>query len=169
MLSKRVIAFYIILAVLTAALQTSPRILGDAFAFAVILSGLPVYIAARFSCAVGISVYLAATVLSAYMNTGEALFFICINGIIGLSLGILKYRFKSTYAIPALSALIAILILFIINYSFGINIFGNSAFRTPIPQALALFPILYVYCLVYLKLAMFANNLVRRNIELNIC
>ena len=168
MLNKRVIVFCIILVVLTAALQAAPRIFGNAFDFAVILSGLPVYIAARFNCAVGISVYLAATILSAYMNTGEAIFFICTNGFIGLSLGIIKYRFKSTYTIPAISALIIILILFIINYSFGINILGNSTFKTPISQALALFPILYVYCLLYLKLAMFADNLIHRNIELNI-
>lgn len=168
MLKRRMTAFYIILTVLTTALQAAPGILGDIFAFAVILSGIPIYIAARSNCIAGISVYLTSTILSACMNIVEITLFICINGIIGLSLGILRYRLKSTYSISSITALIIILALFIINYSFGINILENSSFKTPITQAPILFPILYAYCLVYLKLAMFTDNLIRRNIELNI-
>lgn len=167
MLNKRVSIFCLILVILIVALQAAPRILGLPYIYAVILMGLPVYIAARFNWAYGTAVYLAAAVISASMNTGEALFFLCNNGFIGLSLGILKSYFKKNYTISAIPALIVGLMLFIVNYFFKINIFGSSVIKIPILQALTLFSLLYVYCLIYLKLAIYANNLIRRNIEFN--
>jgi hypothetical protein len=166
-LNKRVSVFCIILIVLITVFQSAPRILGESFALAVYLCGLPVYIATRFNCIYGTAVYLAAAAILLYLNTGEALFFICTNGFIGLSLGILKYHFKSNYIIPAFSALLVNIVLFIVNYFFKINIFSNFTYKTPVTQALALFPFLYIYCLVYLRLSMFANKLLRQNIEFN--
>jgi hypothetical protein len=104
----------------------------------------------------------------AYFGIGEVLFFICTNGFIGLSLGILQYRFRSNYTIPAFSALIVSIMLFIVNYFFKISIFWDSTFKTPVIQAFALFSFLYIYCLIYLRLAIFANKLLRKNIEFNI-
>jgi hypothetical protein len=112
-------------------------------------------------------VYLAAAALLASVNIGEALFFTCTNGIIGLSLGIIKNRFKSIYPVPALSALIDIAILFTVNYLLGISIFGHSALKVPFLQALNLFPPMYLYCFLYLKLAISADNLLHKYIELN--
>jgi hypothetical protein len=168
MLNSRVTISCIILTLLAAVLQAAPGIFGESFALAVCLCGFPVYIAARFNSIWGIAVYLAAAAILAYFNTGEALFFICTNGFIGLSLGILKYHFKSNYTIPAFSALIVNMMLFIVNYFFKINIIDNLTFKTPVTQALALFPFLYIYCLIYFRLAVFANKLLRRNIEFNI-
>lgn len=168
MLNRRVTISCIILTLLAAALQSAPGILGDTFSFVVILSGLPVYIAARFNWAYGTAVYLAAAGILVSMNTYEALFFICTNGFIGLSLGILKYHFKRNYTVSAISALITGVILFIINYFFEISIFGYLTFKTPVTQALALFPLLYIYCFIYLEIAIYANNVLRQNIEFNI-
>ncbi|HYF84202.1 MAG TPA: hypothetical protein VEB00_14375 [Clostridia bacterium] len=167
MLNKRKLVFCIMLAVLAAALQAVPRILGTAFAFAAILGGFPVYIAAGLNWALGIAVYLTAAYITSIINISEALFFVCTNGIIGLSLGILKNRFGSIYFAPAPSALIVISMLFAVNYLFEISIFGYSALKTPIVQAFTLFLPLYIYCLIYLKLAMFADTLLYKYIDLD--
>jgi len=168
MFYKRVTILCIILTFLAVMLQSASGIPGKFFAFIVFLSGLPIYTAARFNFIYGAAVYLAAAAILSYLNTGDALFFICTNGLIGLSLGILKYHFRSNYIIPAFSALIVNIMLFIVNYFFKINIISNLIFKTPFAQALALLPLLYIYCLVYLRLAMLANKLLRQNIEFNI-
>ena len=167
MLNKRILAFCIMLAVLVTVLQAVPRIFEGSFVFAVILGGILVYIAARLNCIFGVAVHLAAIVLSASMNIGEAVFFACTNGIVGLSLGIIKRRFKSIYYARAFSALIVVVMLFAINYLLGIDIFGNTSLKPPMSQALKLFSPLYIYCLIYLKLAIFSENLLHRNINLS--
>lgn len=153
------------LTVLATALQTVPRIFGSAFAFAAILGGFPVYIAARLNSTLGIIVYLSVSILSATINISEAIFFICTNGIIGLSLGIAKNHFKKIYLVPVPSTLLVIVMLFMVNYLLGISIFGYSAFKAPIPQAFTLFLPLYIYCFIYMKLAMSADNLIYRYID----
>lgn len=166
MLNRRVLFLCVILAASAAILQSAPRILGDAFAFAVLLCGLPVYIAARLNCTLGIIVYLAAAAISAYANISEALFFTCTNGIIGLSLGINKRFFRNWYTAPVTSVILVIFMLSMVNCILGISIFNNTDFKTHIAQMLMIFPPLYIYCLVYLKLSIFADNLLHRNIEL---
>ncbi|HOM42764.1 MAG TPA: hypothetical protein PLG67_03170 [Bacillota bacterium] len=168
MFNKRILFFCTGLALLAAALQAVPPILGAAFGFAALLNGFPIYLAARLSYILGILVYLSAAALLAFYNPCEALFFICTNGIIGLSLGIIKDRFRSIYPIPALSAILDIAILLIVNYRFGISIFSPSAFSTPVSQAAALMLPMYLYCLIYLKLAMSVDKLLHRYIELDI-
>jgi hypothetical protein len=166
--NKRILFFCTVLALLAAALQAVPLIFGAAFAFASLLNGFPIYLAARLSYIPGILVYLSAAALLAFLNPFEALFFICTNGIIGLSLGIIKDRFRSIYPVPALSALLDVAILFTVNYRFGISIFSPSAFSTPAGQAAALLFPMYLYCLIYLKLAMSLDKLIHRYIELDI-
>lgn len=168
MLNKRSLIFCIIFAVLAAALQTAPRILGDAFIFAVILGSFPVYIAAHLNWALGIAVYLTAAYILSVMNISEALFFICTNGIIGLSLGFMRGRLSSIYYAPAPSSLIVIAMLFAVNYIFGISIFSPSSLMSPIAQACTLFLPLYIYCLIYLRLAVYTDNLFRKHIKLDI-
>lgn len=165
MLNKRVIILCIMLAVLAAVLQAVPRVLGSALMFAVILGGFPIYLAARINWACGVAVYLAAAYISSTVNPGEAIFFICTNGIIGLSLGILKDRFKSIYSAPVPSALMVTAMLFAVNHLLGISIFSYSALKAPIPQALALFLPVYIYCLIYLQLAVYADTLLHKYLE----
>lgn len=165
MLNKRVVGLCIILSILSAVLQSAPVLLGNSFSFAVFLSGLPVYIAARQGCGAGITVFFAAAALSLYMNVIEALFFICTNGIIGISSGIMQDRFNSIYYIPVPSALLVVVMLFAVNYPLGIRIFDTSVIKAPILQAIALLPILYAYCLIYLKTSMSAAALLHRSIK----
>ncbi|HYF74959.1 MAG TPA: hypothetical protein VD757_00110, partial [Candidatus Nitrosocosmicus sp.] len=167
MINKRLLVLCVILTVLAATLQALPRLLGDAFAFAAVLGGFPIYAAAHLHWAWGIAVYLAAAYLSSIVNMGEAMFFICSNGIIGLSLGISANRLKNTYIRPVPSVLAVIAMLSAVNSLFGINIFGYSPLRTPLQQVLILFLPLYIYCLIFLKLAIFADDLLHRHIELD--
>ncbi|MGI6585094.1 MAG: hypothetical protein GX301_06640 [Gracilibacteraceae bacterium] len=168
MFNKRILIFCIILALMAAALQAVPFVFGTVFSFAVLLNGFPVYIAARFSYTLGILVYLSAAALMALYNFCEAVFFACTNGIIGLSLGIMKGLFKSIYTVPALSALLDITILLMVNYLFGIRIFNSSVFGTPVSQTAALLIPMYFYCLVYLRLATSVDNLLHKYIDFNI-
>ncbi len=162
---KRVLVYYVILVVLTSTLQAMPHISGAAFAFAAILGSFPVYIASRLNWVLGFAVYLTAAYISSLMNLGEALLFICTNGIIGLSLGIIKGRIKSIYYVPVPSVMIVILMLFAVNYLLGISIFGYSQLKSPILQGFTLFLPLYIYCFIYLKLAMHTDTLLGKYIE----
>lgn len=168
MLNIRTLVFYLILAVSAVLLQIIPRTLGHVLDFTVILAGFPIYSAARLSLLYGVVLYLAAASLSASMNMGEAVFFICTNGIIGLSLGIIKDRIRSISLVPVPSAMIVIVMLLIVNYLLGISIFGYSALKAPILQVLTLFLPIYIYCFIYLKLAMSVDNLLHKCIDLNI-
>jgi hypothetical protein len=167
MLNKRVLILCIILAVLAAALQAVPSILGCISVFAAILGGLPVYIAARLHWALGISVYLSTAYISSNLEVSRALFFICTCGIVGIFLGITKDRFRSIYLPPVPTALVAVGMLLIVNYYLRISIFSYSSLKTPGLQALVLFPPTYIYCLIYLKLAVFADTLVHKHFQLD--
>ncbi len=162
MSDKRVLIFCFTLAASAAVLQNIPHMFGHALDFVAISAGFPVYSAARFNWVFGVAVYIAAAALSAALNTGEAVFFICTNGIIGLSLGIMKDRLKNINFVPVPSAILVIIMLFIVNYLFGISIFGYSSLNAPILQALTLFLPLYIYCYIYLKLAISADNQLRK-------
>lgn len=167
MINRRVVLLCILLAFLAVALQTIPSALGGVFAFAAFSSGFPIYIAARLNCILGIVVFSAVSALLAFINISEALFFICVSGIVGLTLGITKGHFKSIYVLPIPADLIAFGMLSAVNHLFGIGIFDNSYHDAFLPQALALVPPLYIYCFIYLRLSMLAENLIRRSIELS--
>lgn len=136
--------------------------------FIVILSGFPIYYTARLHWAFGTTVCLAAAAISASINIGEAVLFLCTNGIIGLSLGILQPFFKKVCLIPVPSAISVILMLLAVNYLFGINIFGDEVPGSPILQGLALFPPIYAYCFTFLKLAVSAGNLLNKYFDFRI-
>lgn len=129
--------------------------------FAGLLCSLPVYIAARIGCTAGAVVFLSAAALSLFINTGTALFFVCTGGIVGLSSGILKSRFRSLYCIPVIPALSVLAMLFAVNYLLGVRILEASPFKGPFLQALLLFPFLYGYCLMHLKAAVFMEMLLK--------
>lgn len=167
MFNKRMVLFCIVLIVLAVTLQTVTGILGSAFAFVLIPSGLPVYIAARLNWILGIVIFSIASALSFYIDISNALFFICISGIIGLTLGITKNCFRHIFTIPIPSVLIVFIMLYSVNYFFGISVFGDSDIVTLFPKAFSLISILYLYCFMYLKLFMLAENLLHRSMDLN--
>lgn len=166
--NKRLLVIIILLTGLSVVLQGLPRILGEVFLFAAMLSGLPIYSAVRLNWFCGLLAYLAAAYLPSLRNTGEALFFLCTNGIIGLSLGITRGFFKDIFIPPIPSTLIVITMLHAVNNLLEISIFGYMPAKAPLEQAFLLFFPIYVYCLIYLKLAVFTDNLLHKYIELDI-
>lgn len=154
----RVIVSCTILTVLAATLQTVPGIM--------ILGGIPIFIAVRLNLVYGAVSLLATAYITSMIGLSELLFFMCSGGIIGFSLGILKDRFKNTYIPPLVAALIVFLLLDCIHHYLGISIFGHLPHRTPLQQALLLLPPLYVYSLIYFKLAIFADGVLHKYIEL---
>lgn len=159
--NKRVIAACAILTILASAMQTLP-------AAAAVLAGIPIYIAVRLNRMLGAASCLAAAYITSRIGLSELLFFMCTAGVVGLSLGMAKYFFKSRLIPPAITALIVFLTLFSINHYMGISILGYSPLRTPLKQAMLLLPPLYIYCLIYFRLSVFADSLLNRYIELKL-
>lgn len=151
--------FYILLAVLAAVLPAVPAIWESTFAFAVVIGGLPIYIAVRQNRALGFVLYFSVSIFSACMDIGEALFFICISGSIGLTLGIMRDSLRNIYTVPILPVLVVSAMLSAVNYLLGISIFSSVYRWTLIQQCFALIPLLYVFCLVHLKLFILAESL----------
>ncbi len=168
MFNKRIVILCSVLVTLAAASQAAPKVLGNAFAFAVLLGGIPVYMAVRISFFLGVVVYLTAAFLSSSGNMAEALFFLCTSGIIGLFSGTMKKFFYNPIVISASSALFVILMLSGVECLLGVSLFHDPAPESYIEWAVVLFPPLCLYCLLYLKLCILADNLLHRNIELNI-
>lgn len=79
---------------LTVLFQIIPVILSELFVFATMVSALPIYIISRINPQTGVIAYSAAAVLIFSVSTHEALFFLCTNGPVGLSLGIFNHYTK---------------------------------------------------------------------------
>ena len=158
--NRKSMIFNILLAAFAVVLAAVPVIWESTFAFAVFLGGLPIYIAVRQNRALGFVIYFSISIFSACINISEALFFICISGSIGLTLGLMKNLFRHIYAVPILSVLAVFTILSAVHYLLGISIFSSVYRWTLIQQAFALIPLLYVFCLIHLKLFIFAEGFI---------
>jgi|GEM_PF-5041766 len=125
-----------------------------------IAGGLPVYLAARLNLLTGILIYLLVSIISALMDIGAALYFICTAGIASLSLGIARSRSRKLRLVPIPSAILVFSMLAVLNYHFGIRILGDNNRWTILMQALVLIPFLYLSCYLYLSLLMLAEKLI---------
>lgn len=165
MYKRKPVIFHILLAILAAVLPAVPVIWESTLALAVVFGGLPVYIAVRRNRILGFVIYLSVSTFSAGMNIGEALFFICISGSIGLTLGIMMDSLRNLYAVPILSVLVVSAMLPSADYLLGIGIFSNIYRGTLIHQAFALIPLLYIFCLMHLKLFIIVEGFILKILD----
>lgn len=155
----KIIVIGALMAAIAVIFQTLPILLSEVFIFLTVLSAVPIYIASRVKPVAGVLSFLVAAILMIFISTHEALFFICTNGIVGMSLGICRY-IKLKKAIILLICPLALTIsLSIMNYGIGIPVFGSKIPGAFLVQLLILFLFSLVYILIYL---LFADFLYKR-------
>lgn len=158
-------AFYLLLAVSALLLQLFSSLKGIMTVPLLIAVGLPVYLAARQNPIPGIIIYLLVSMVSAFMDISATLFFICITGSAGLSLGIARSISGKLLLVPIPAVLLVFTMLAILNYHFGVCIFDSISRWTILNQAFALMPCLYLFCLLDLRLFMLAERLILGNLR----
>lgn len=163
MISYRGTVVYLLLAVSAFFLQLLSGLNSIASIPLLVAGGLPVYLAARLNRIPGIVIYLLISVISAFVDISSALFFICITGSAGLSLGMLRSISGKLFIVPMPAAILVFTMLAVLNYHFGVCIFSSIGQWTILKQAFALIPCLYIFCLLYLRLLMFAEKLIFEN------
>lgn len=119
---------YIIIGSLFAALavlfQLTPYFYSELFVVFTMFSAVPIYIVSRINPKVGMLSYSSAGIIVMILRVHEGLFFLCTNGIIGMSLGICSYYTKKKVLIWGCSSLILAMTLSIMNYVIGIPVLG---------------------------------------------
>lgn len=139
-----------LMAAIAAIFQSLPVLFTEVFVLLTILSAIPIYISSRVSPLSGILSYIVAGTLIFFISTHEGLFFLCTNGVVGLSLGLCRYYKLRKLIIIIVSAVIMTVTLCIMNYGIGISIFGAALPGPLIIQLLIILAFSAVYCFVYL-------------------
>ena len=137
------------LAGLAALFQTIPAFTSEALVFLTVFSALPIYVIARINPRIGSMAYLVAAAIVMLFSVHEGLFFLCTNGLIGLSLGIFhSYSMNKLTICLAASSLLTVA-LSIMSFVIGIPVFG---IKLPIPLFAQLFVLLafsVIYIIIY--------------------
>lgn len=147
---------------LSAILQLLPTTFGEIFIIATILSAIPIYILSRISPKVGLIGYIIAGILIIFFNMHEGLFFLFTNGLVGVSLGIFNYILESKLLISLLSGIVLTLSLSIVNFIIGFPVLGINLPGKLLTQISILMVFSIVYCFVYLYLANFVYNFLKK-------
>lgn len=163
MISYRGTVLYLLLAVSAFFLQLLSGLNSIVSIPLLVAGGLPVYLAARLNRIPGIIIYLLISTISAFVDISAALFFICVTGSAGLSLGIARSISGKLHIVPIPAVLLIFTMLAVLNYHFGVCIFSSIGQWTILKQAFALMPCLYIFCLLYLRLLMFSERLIFGN------
>jgi len=138
-----------LLAVITAFFQVMPVLFSEVFLFLTIFSAAPIYIVSRINPKAGALSYLVAGMLVMFISTHEGLFFLCTNGIIGVSLGACSYYTNRKTIIFIISSIALTITLSIMNYGIGIPIFGSKMTGGMIIQLGILFLLSLVCNIIY--------------------
>ena len=113
-------------AVITALFQVIPVLFSEVFIFLTIFSAVPIFIVSRINPKTGFLSYIVASILVMLISTHEGLFFLCTNGVIGLSLGVCGYYTNRKTIIYIISSLTLTFALSIMNYGIGIPVLGTK-------------------------------------------
>jgi hypothetical protein len=160
----KIIVIGALMAAVAAMFQSLPVLLSEVFVLLTIISAIPIYIASRINPLSGILSYIVAFVLIFMVSTHEALFFMCTNGIVGLSLGLCRYYKLKKPIIILISSFTMTISLSIMNYGIGIPIFG-TAIPGPLPVQVL---ILYVFSTSYNLIYLLASDAIYKKIKLTI-
>lgn len=145
-----------LLAVVAALFQVMPALFSEVFVFLTIFSAVPIYIVSRINPKAGILSYIVAGLIIMMISAHEALFFLCTNGIVGISLGICSYYTNRKIFIFSISSLMLMITLSIMNYGLGIPVFGAKIPGVMVVQLL----ILLLFSLLYIVIYYYFTNLV---------
>ena len=136
-------------AVITALFQVIPVLFSEVFIFLTIFSAVPIFIVSRINPKAGFLSYIVASILIMLISTHEGLFFLCTNGVIGLSLGLCRYYTSRKTIIYIISSLSLTLTLSIMNYGIGIPVLGTKIPGGIIIQIALLFLLSLAYNIFY--------------------
>jgi len=143
MLPSKRLKLIALLAGFSAVLQVVPCTIGGAFSYISLVSGLPLYILCRISPCHGIAAYLAVGTALLMSSFTDGLLFFFINGSIGLSFGLLSLAVESKTAMSAVTAALAVIMLFILSSILGISF--------PCVKSILIFLLLFPFCLLYVS------------------
>ena len=163
MINIRTIVIGSLFAGLAALFQLIPTFFSEIFVFLTIFSAVPIYIVSRINPKAGVLSYFVASTIVMILSLHEGLFFLCTNGIIGISLGIFSYYTKRKIITWFLSSLILTITLSIMNYGIGIPVFGGKIPGTMIYQIAIIFFFSVIYNIFYYYFSSFIFNLLKKN------
>lgn len=152
-------------AAIAALFQLMPVFLSEAFVFLTIFSAIPIYIVSKMDPKAGIISYFVASIIAMTLSIHEGLFFLCTNGIVGLSLGIYSFYTERKMVIWLLSSFTLASSLSIMNYGIGIPIFGTII---PGPLASQIGIILFlslIYIILYYYFSAFIYKLLKTRLK----
>lgn len=134
---------------LSALFQLLPVVFSEVFVFATIFSGVPIYSIAKLKVKVGIAAYIGTAIIIMLVSLHEGMFFLCTNGVIGLSLGICHNRTNKKLIIHSISGIVLAFALCIMNFIIAIPVFG---FKLPVSHLIEMSIIMvfsFLYSIVY--------------------
>jgi hypothetical protein len=143
------------MASLAAIFQALPVLLSEAAVILTILSAVPIYTSSRIKPIVGVLSYLVAAVLILLVSAHEAMFFLCTNGIIGVTFGSCRYYKQKKLITLFISSLSMTISLSFMNYIIGIPVFGVAIPGAIVVQIIILFLFSFIYGFLYLLFADF--------------
>ncbi|MEW8995565.1 hypothetical protein [Clostridium sp.] len=163
-MNTKTIVIGALLAVMAALFQLIPILLSEAFIFLTIFSAVPIYIVSRINPKAGILSYFVASMIIMILSVHEGLFFLCTNGIVGISLGICSFYTKGKAITWAISSLILTITLSIMNYGIGIPVFGSKIPGALVIQIAIIFIVSAIYNIFYYYFSSFIFKLLEKRI-----
>ena len=163
-MNTKTIVIGALLAVIAALLQLIPILFSETFIFLTIFSAVPIYIVSRINPKAGILSYFVASLIIMFLSVHEGLFFLCTNGIVGISLGICSFYTKSKAITWGLSSLMLTITLSIMNYGIGIPVFGSKIPGTLAIQIAIIFIVSAIYNIFYYYFSSFIFKLLEKRI-----
>lgn len=126
MSTVRLLVFGGIFAGIAVIFQTAPVILTELFLPVTVLSTFPVYFASRINPKAGFCTFISAAVIIFLISLHEGFFFICTNGVMGLTLGICRHYTNRKLIITIITSLALFSSLCLVNFIIGIPVFGSE-------------------------------------------
>lgn len=166
-MKTKILVIASLLSAIAALFQLIPVIFSEAFLLLTVFSAIPIYIVSRINYKAGILSYFAASLIIMTLSVHESLFFLCTNGIVGLSLGIFSGFFNKRFIICLFSSLILTTSLSILNYGIGIPVLGMKIPGTIINQISILLLFSFVYSIFYLYISNYIFNSFKKTMLYN--
>lgn len=162
MMNAKTIVIGALFAVIAALFQLIPTLLSEVFVFLTVFSALPIYIVSRINPKAGTLSYFVAGMLILLLSIHEGLFFLCTNGIVGISLGVCSYYTKKKSIIWLLSSFILTITLSVMNYGIGIPVFGSKIPGAMMIQVAIIFLFSMIYNILLYYFLRFIFNFLKR-------
>jgi hypothetical protein len=135
-----------------AILQLMPVLFSELFTIFTLLSTIPIYLISRKNKQLGMVSYITTATIVLFFNGQEFIIFAFLNGIVGLTLGILN-KFKY-YSCLITGSILASSIIFV-NFVIGIPLFGISI---SVIIIIIIIIFAFIYTSIYYKILIFLSN-----------